>query len=144
MSCYHFEFFPCYIDVVGINGNPVFERISQVPTGDEDDPVGTAASALNFSHDFRFLISSDMTTNEVVIFSADAANVHLERILSLPIAGTYPKDAMLFPDNRHLVSLNHESDSMTFFTFHEKNGTLIMNGKELPVARPNCIVFHKI
>ncbi|MBR0164028.1 MAG: lactonase family protein [Lachnospiraceae bacterium] len=126
------------------NGEPVFERLYQIPTGDEDDPVGTAASALNFSHDFRYMISSDMTTNEVVVFKADPKNGNLSRILSLPIAGTYPKDAILFPDNRHLVSLNHESDSMTFFKFSEENRTLIMNGKELSVARPNCIVFHRL
>lgn len=123
---------------------PVFERIQQIATNAEDDPIGTAASALNFSDDFRYLISSDMTTNEVVIFLADQEKGTLKKILSLPIAGTYPKDAMLFPDNKHLVSLNHESNSMTFFHFSEKNRTLIMNGKEMKVMRPNCIVFHKI
>ena len=126
------------------NGEPQFEKIGQAATGDEDDPIGTAASALNFSHDFRYLISSDMTTNEVVIFHASETTGLLKRILSLPIAGAYPKDAMLFPDSRHLVSLNHESNAMTFFTFHEKNGTLIMNGPEVKVPSPNCIVFHKL
>ncbi len=123
---------------------PVFERIQQISTDDEDDPNGTAASALNFSDDFRYLISSNMTTNEVVIFLANPDNGELKKILSLPIAGTYPKDAMLFPDNKHLVSLNHESNSMTFFHFNEKKHTIVMNGKELKVVRPNCIVFHKI
>ena len=126
------------------NGEPEFEKVGQALTGDEDDPIGTAASALNFSHDFKYLISSDMTTNEVVIFRADANDGKLSRILSLPIAGAYPKDAMLFPDSRHLVSLNHESNAMTFFTFHEKNRTLIMNGPEVKVSSPNCIVFHKL
>ena len=45
-----------------------------------------------------------MTTNEVVIFKSDFETGLLSKILSLPIAGTYPKDAMLFPDDQHLVS----------------------------------------
>ena len=127
-----------------VNGEPEFERIQQVSTNAGDDRNGTAASALNFSHDFKYLISSDMTTNEVVIFRADAKTGLLDKILSLPIGGAYPKDAILFPDSRHLVSLNHESGSMTFFTFSEENKTLVMNGRPLSVNAPNCIVFHKL
>lgn len=126
------------------DGAPEFERIQQIATNAEDDPAGTAASALHFSLDYRYLISSDMTTNEVVIFKSDFETGLLSKILSLPIAGTYPKDAMLFPDNQHLVSLNHESNTLTFFTFNEKNKTLVMNGPEIPVDRPNCIVLHKL
>ena len=60
------------------------------------------------------------------------------------VGGEYPKDAALFPDNKHLVSLNHESDSLTFFKVDLEAGTLVMNGPEEPVNRPNCIVFHKL
>lgn len=127
-----------------VNGEPEFERIQQVSTNAGDDVNGTAASALNFSHDFKYLISSDMTTNEVVIFHADPETGMLDKILSLPIGGAYPKDAILFPDSRHLVSLNHESGSMTFFTFSEEKKTLVMNGRPLKVNSPNCIVFHKL
>ena len=125
-------------------GEPVFEKIQEVPTNDDDDPVGTAACCLNFSLDYKYVISSDMTTNEVVIFKPNKRTGLLTRILSLPIAGDYPKDAMLFPDNLHLVSLNHESNTMTFFAFNEQNKTLIMNGKELNVMSPNCIIFHQL
>ena len=33
---------------------------------------------------------------------------------------------------------------MTFFTVDLKKGLLVMNGKELQVNQPNCIIFHKI
>lgn len=126
------------------DGEPEFERIQSISTNRDDDPVGTAASALSFSVDYKYLLSSDMTTNEVIIYKVNAKDGKLTKILSLPIAGAYPKDAVLLPDNKHLVSLNHESDSMTFFNFNEAAGTLVMNGKELHVERPNCIVLHQI
>ena len=78
------------------------------------------------------------------IYRVDKETGLLKKILGLPVAGEYPKDAALFPDNRHLVSLNHESNDMTFFTVNMEKGTLVMNGAAIKVDQPNCIVFHKI
>ena len=33
---------------------------------------------------------------------------------------------------------------MTFFTVDLENGLLVMNGKEVKVNQPNCIIFHQI
>ena len=123
---------------------PDFEKIQTVPTLNDYHATGSAASALNFSSDFKYLISSNAGDNSVVIFSIDPDNGHLEKILCLPISGVYPKDAALFPDDKHLVSLNHESDTMTFFSVDIEKKTLIMSSKEIQVDKPNCIIFHKL
>ena len=68
----------------------------------------------------------------------------LTKHLCLPVSGDYPKDVALFPDNRHLVSLNHESDTMTFFNVDMEQGTLVMNGREMKVDQPNCIIFYRV
>ena len=68
----------------------------------------------------------------------------LEKLFCLPISGEYPKDVAIFPDNKHLVSLNHESDTMTFFNLDLQKKLLIMHGRELKIEKPNCIIFHKI
>ncbi|HOO80767.1 MAG TPA: beta-propeller fold lactonase family protein, partial [Lachnospiraceae bacterium] len=68
----------------------------------------------------------------------------LKKLLCLPISGSYPKDAMLFPDNKHLVSLNHENNTMTFFVVNLEKGTIVMNTKEISIMQPNCIVFHEL
>ncbi len=68
----------------------------------------------------------------------------LERIFCLPISGEYPKDAALFPDNKHLVSLNHESNTMTFFSVDVEKGLIVMNGPEIRVDQPNCVIFHRL
>ena len=59
-------------------------------------------------------------------------------------SGEYPKDAEFFPDNKFLVSLNHESNTMTFFHIDLEHGTMIMNGPAMKVNMPNCILFHKL
>ena len=127
-----------------VDGAPDFEKIQTVSTLNNYHATGSAASALNFSSDFKYLVSSNAGDNSVVIYRIDPDNGYLYKILCLPISGEYPKDAALFPDNRHLVSLNHESNTMTFFSVDLDKGLLVMHGKEIKVDKPNCIIFHKL
>ncbi len=124
--------------------NPFFEKIQTIPTVNDYHASGTAASALNLSEDFKYLVSSNAGDNSVVIYQIEEQTGLLEKLLCLPISGEYPKDAALFPDNRHLVSLNHESSTMTFFHVDMEKGLIVMNGKEIPVDQPNCVIFHRI
>ncbi|MBR4358663.1 MAG: lactonase family protein [Butyrivibrio sp.] len=126
------------------NGDPEFNKIQTVSNSDEADSIGVASSALTFSEDYNYLVSSTAGENNVIIYKVDKETGLLTKKIQLPIAGEYPKDAALFPDNKHLVSLNHESDSLTFFKVDLEAGTLVMNGPEEHVNRPNCIVFHKL
>lgn len=137
----------CYIDVYsyedkGLN-NPVFEKIQTVSTTNDYHTSSTAASALNISADFKYITASNAGDNSVALFKIHPDGT-LEKKLCLPISGEYPKDASLFPDDKHLVSCNHESDTMTFFNVDMENGTIVMNGPEMKIIKPNCIIFHKL
>ncbi len=137
----------CSIDVFSYHvkhGMPDFEKVQTVSTLNNYHSADAAASALNLSEDFRYLISSNAGDNSVAIFSINEKTGELSRILCLPVSGDYPKDCTLFPDNRHLVSLNHESNTMTFFTCDLKKGLIVMKGKELHVDKPNCVIFHRL
>lgn len=137
-----------YIDVYSYeqdkNGMPVFEKIQSISTLNDYHASVTSASAINWSDDFKFMVSSNAGDNSVVLYSADSKTGFLTKILCLPVSGDYPKDTALFPDNKHLVSLNHESDTMTFFNVNVDNHTIVMNGPEIKVDQPNCIVFYKL
>lgn len=126
------------------NNLPFFDRIQTVPTTDRYEALGIAASALTISDDGQFIVASNAGENSVALFEIDYESGELIRRFCLPISGEYPKDACLFPDNRHLVCLNHESDTMTFFTVDLENNVIVMNGKEIQVKQPNCIIFHEI
>ena len=126
------------------NNNPEFEKIQTISTLNEYHAGGSAASALNFSTDDKYLVSSNAGDNSVIVYRIDQASGMLTKIFCLPVSGDYPKDATLFPNNKYLVSLNHEANAMTFFTVDMEKGLLVMNGKELQVERPNCIIFHKL
>lgn len=137
----------CYIDVYEYQdrgNNPYFEKIQTVQIVNLCKGVSSAASALSFSVDYNYLLTSVAGDNAVVIYRVNQKNGMLTEILNLPTSGEYPKDADMFPGNDYLVSLNHESNTMTFFHLNLENGTMIMNGPAIPVDLPNCIVFHKL
>ncbi|MBR3306797.1 MAG: lactonase family protein [Lachnospiraceae bacterium] len=127
-----------------VGDNPEFEKIQSISTLNDYHAGDSAASALNLSWDFRYLVCSNAGDNSVMIYSIDEKTGLLTKILCLPISGDYPKDAALFPDNRHLVSLNHENNTMTFFAVDIEKRTLVMNTKEIKIQQPNCIVFHRL
>jgi len=136
-----------YIDVYKyeeVNNNPEFEKIQNISTLNDYHASGSAASAIKFSLDYKYLVSSNAGDNSVVLYDVDHKTGMLTKMFCLPISGDYPKDAALFPDNKHLVSLNHESNTMTFFNLDVKKSLIVMNGKEMKVDKPNCIIFHKI
>ncbi len=125
-------------------GQPEFEKIQSISTLNDYHASNSAASALNFSADFKYMVSSNIGDNSVAVFEIDKKTGLLEKKLCLPVSGDYPKDAALFPDNKHLVSLNHESGTMTFFSTDLKKGLLVMCAKEVKVEAPNCVIFHKL
>jgi 6-phosphogluconolactonase len=103
-----------------------------------------AASALNISFDGRYIITSTAGDNCVSLFEINQKTGELTKLFYLPVSGEYPKDAALFPDNKHLVSLNHESNTMTFFRVNYEENYMVMNGKELEINQANCIIFHEL
>lgn len=129
---------------VSKNGEPDFEKLQTVSTLNNYHSADAAASALNLSDDFRYLVSSNAGDNSVVIFRIDEKSGLLSKVLCLPVSGDYPKDCALFPDNRHLVSLNHESNTMTFFNVDLEKGLIVMNGREMKIEKPNCVIFHRL
>ena len=125
-------------------GMPYFEKIQTITTMNDYHPNGSAASALKMSCDENFIVSSNAGDNSAVIFSRDKQSGMLNKMMCLPISGEYPKDAALFPDNKHLVSLNHDSNTMTFFHVNMEKELLVMNGKQIEINQPNMITFYKL
>lgn len=137
----------CSIDVYSyaVKKNlPVFEKIQTVLTVRVEKGSTNAASALSFSTDYKYLLSSNAGDNSVVVFAVDEETGLLTRKFCLPVSGSYPKDADFFPNDKYIVSLNHESNDMTFFRLNPEAGNIIMNGPPIRVDAPNCIRFHRL
>lgn len=137
----------CCVDVYSYedrDGVPYFSKIQSISTVNEDATQGSAASALSFSVDYNYLLSSNAGDNSVILYNVDKETGLLTKNFCLPISGEFPKDADIFPNNKFLVSLNHESCTLTFFKIDVKNGTMTMNGAPMKLTAPNSIIFHKL
>ncbi len=127
-----------------VNRQPMFEKMQSIPTCEKEKGSLNAASALTFSKDYQYLLATNAGDNSVTLYDVDQETGWLREIFCLPVSGEYPKDAALFPNNKFLVALNHETNDLTFFHVDTENGTLIMNGPAIHVDVPNCIIFHKL
>ena len=124
---------------------PIIEKIQTVSTTSTENPgVMTAACAMRLSWDQKYLFCSNAGENTVSVFSRDEETGLLTRLCCLPVSGEYPKDIAVFPDSRHIVSVNHESGSLSFFTVDYEKGLMVMSGRSIPVNEPNCCAIVKI
>ncbi|MFT3985385.1 MAG: lactonase family protein [Lachnospiraceae bacterium] len=126
------------------SGNPVFTKQQEISTLNSYHANGSAACALKFSIDNKYLFCSNAGDNSIGAFEIDNDTGLLEKKFVLPVSGDYPKDLALFPDTRYLISLNHGSNTMTFFKVDLENNTIVMNGPEIKVRSGNCIVMLKV
>ncbi len=127
-----------------INGYPTFDLIQEVSTlSDERDPHD-AASALRISYDGQYLFCSTSGDDSVACYKIDQEKGYLDRLLSLPTAGRYPKDIALFPDQKHVAVVNNGEGNITTFAIDYDKKVLVMKGKPQEIDTPNAMVFQKI
>ena len=123
---------------------PVFELVQTISTLNEYHSKGSAACVLRFSRDWNYVLCSNAGDNSVGIFKIDQETGMLEKICILPVSGDYPKAADFFPDNRHIMALNHESNTMTIFRINYEKKYFSLWGKPLKVETPNCVLVSEI
>ena len=119
------------------------EKIQTIPTTGKDPNQLTAACAIRFSPDENYLFCSNAGDNSVSMYERDTETGMLTLKFCLPISGDYPKDIAIFPDGKHLASINHEG-SITFFKIDYEKGLLVMSGRSIEINEPNCCEIVRI
>lgn len=137
-----------YIDVyeckVNEDGKKSFEFIQNIFTLRKDHRVNSAATDIMITKDGSYLLCSNAGDNSVTIYNVNKETGTLSPLSSLPISGDYPKYINLFPDEKHLMSMNHDGNSITLFSVHWDRGLIVMSGKDIRISKPNNMVIKKI
>ena len=123
---------------------PQFEKIQTVDTRMDVKEIGCASSGLKISPSGKYLYTSTAGENSVAIYRINQNTGKLTEICKLPISGKYPKDIEVFPDEKTLVTLNHESNEIRFFTIDYEKGLIVMKGRPIHIDTPNCILISKL
>lgn len=122
---------------------PKVEKIQTISTTGEEPSQMTAACALRFTPDEKYLFCSNAGDNTVSLYERNAESGLLTLRFCLPISGDYPKDIAVFPDGKHIASINHEG-TISFFRVDYEQGLLVMSGRTIAVNEPNCCEIVKI
>ncbi len=124
---------------------PQFERIQRVPATGPNKPGRTnAATSMCFTDGQKYLYCANSGDNSVTLFSREAETGLLTPLFNLPISGEYPKDVTVFPDGKHIVSVNNESGSLSFFKVDYEKKIMVMSSNIVSVNQPNCCVFAQV
>lgn len=128
-----------------INDMPMFNRIQTISTLNENyHTAGCISCAMKFNADHKLLLCTSAGDNNVCVFSINQKTGELTKKLVLPVSGDYPKDVAIFPDSQYIASLNHESDTVTFFNLNLEKNIIVMNGPAIKVKKGNCIIMKKL
>ena len=127
------------------NGMPEFEKIQQVVSTGKNKPAHlSAATCITFSKNDAYVFCGSAGDNTVTMFKRDAETGLLDPLFNLPVSGELPKEIVIFPGGEFLVSVNHESGTLTFFRINYQKNILIMSNAEQPVPQPNCCLIVPI
>ncbi|MFP3153093.1 lactonase family protein [Lachnospiraceae bacterium ZAX-1] len=135
------------VDVYSYNftyDGPKFEYIQTVRTMPDAKATSGSASGMEFSQDGKYLYCSNAGADTVIIFEVNQTTGELTEFCSSDISGDYPKTIGIFPDGRHFVSLNHDTNQMTVFVVDLEKKCYLMKGRPIEIDRPNCIYIHKV
>ena len=123
-------------------GKPVFEKIKTTSVLEKEDSLASG-SALEFAPDGKYLYVSLDGANEVVCLAVgEDGLISIEE--TTKISGDYPKCITILPDNKTLVSLNHDSNEIRTFTVDHEKKCALMKNPPVKVDKPNSIVVHKL
>lgn len=121
---------------------PVFEKIQTLSTtSDNVDRAHDAAAGICLSNSGKYLFTSTAGDDTVAMFAINQGSGKLDKKFALPISGRYPKDIAVFPDDRHIAVVNHESNTITTFAIDYDKNVLVQKGRPLSVDTPNCILI---
>lgn len=127
-----------------MNAKEKFEFIQSIFTVRSSNKSISAAACLTISSDGNYVFCSNAGDNSITIYKRDTATGQLSLKSCLPVSGDYPKDICLFPDDKHILSLNHEAGTITTFTINYEKALIVMNGPILKIDKPNNIVYKRL
>lgn len=123
---------------------PCFEKIQTVSTTNPKDDNTCAASGIEFSPDGTHLFVSNAGVNSVIAYKVETATGKVSICGNVQISGDYPKALAVYPDGKHFLTLNHETNEITTFCMNYAKCFALMHGRPVKIDKPNCITMLKL
>lgn len=129
---------------VGEKDMPVFEKIQEISTVTDDEELLCAASGMEISMSGKYLMCSNAGVNSVVCYEIDEKTGMLSRKFDTKVNSDYPKMLAFFPDERHYLTLNNNSNDIFSYRINFEEGYSLQCGEGVRVDKPNCIYIMQL
>lgn len=127
-----------------VNDEPVFEKIQTISTiNDKDDDI-CAASGMEVSKSGKYLMCSNAGVNSVICYEIDADTGMLTQVFETKVNSDYPKVLAIYPDEKHYLTLNNNSNDIYSYKIDFENGYSLQKGESVSVDKPNCVYMLKL
>lgn len=129
---------------IGEKDTPVFEKIQEISTVTDDEELLCAASGMEISKSGKYLMCSNAGVNTVVCYEIDEQTGMLTRKFDTKVNSDYPKMLAFFPDERHYLTLNNNSNDIFSYRINYEEGYSLQCGTGVAVDKPNCIYILQL
>jgi 6-phosphogluconolactonase len=127
-----------------VDGEPVFEKIQTISTLAPDDEDICAASGMEISKSGKYLFCSNSGVNSVACFEIDQETGMLTEVFHSRVNSDYPKVLAVFPDEKHYMTLNNNSNDIGIYKINYEEGYSLTSRPLLKVDKPNCIYIMRL
>lgn len=127
-----------------VNDEPEFEKIQTISTVTDKQEDLCAASGMEVSKSGKYLFCSNSGVNSVVCYEIDADTGMLKEAFGTQVNSDYPKMLAIYPDEKHYLTLNNNSNDIFTYTIDFEHGYSLQRGAGVKVDKPNCIYMLKL
>lgn len=127
-----------------VDDEPVFEKIQTISTVTHKEEDLCAASGMEISASGRYLFCSNAGVNSVVCYEIDAKTGMLNQKFITKVNSDYPKMLAIYPDEKHYLTLNNNSNDIFTYAIDFENGYSLQRCASIKVDKPNCIYMLKL
>lgn len=127
-----------------VDDEPVFEKVQTISTATDNDDDVCAASGMEVSKSGKYLMCSNAGVNSVICYEIDEKNGMLTQVFETRVNSDYPKMLAIYPDERHYLTLNNNSNNIFSYTIDFEKGHSLQTGAGVKVDKPNCIYMLKL
>jgi 6-phosphogluconolactonase len=114
------------------------QKVSLIPDGYHG---ATRGADIVVDRTGRFAYAANRDYDCLVSFSVDPKDGRLTMLGRGPCGGNTPRHLTLDPTERWLLVANQDTDNISVFSRDLKSGALGQNPKNVPLAKPQCLVW---
>lgn len=123
---------------------PYFEKIQSISTVDGREDDLCAASGMEVSKSGQYLFVSNAGINSVICYEIDSLTGKLSVAFATRVNSDYPKVLAVYPDERHYLTLNNNSNDIFTYRIDFDRGYSLQESACVKVDKPNCIYMLRL